>query len=163
MSSTTGAAPVIARFATLGDAEELVRLRALMFGAMGIATTARGWEQTCLEDFRDRIESDCFIVAVVDAPSGGGLAASGIAEVISRIPGPTSDKRERAYISTMCTDPRWRRRGMALAVISLLMRAAGERGVSRFELHASNEGRPLYESLGFRARDIPSVEMWLEP
>jgi ribosomal protein S18 acetylase RimI-like enzyme len=48
-------------------------------------------------------------------------------------------------------DPVWRRRGVAKALMRTLLDALSERGIGRIVLHASDEGRGLYERLGFVA------------
>ena len=52
----------------------------------------------------------------------------------------------------MSTDVRWRRRGLARAVLSRLLEEAGHRRVARVELHATPDGVGLYTSLGFVPR-----------
>ncbi|MGH8982170.1 MAG: GNAT family N-acetyltransferase, partial [Acidimicrobiales bacterium] len=90
--------------------------------------------------------------AVVDAPEPGGLAASCLAELAWRIPSPTRPAAPQAYVSSVSTDPRWRRRGFARAALALLLAELGDRGVRRVELHATPDGTALYESLGFVPR-----------
>jgi GNAT superfamily N-acetyltransferase len=53
------------------------------------------------------------------------------------------------------TEPHWRGRGVARALMERLMRWAAEQDYERVVLHASDDGRPLYVSLGF----TPSNEM----
>ena len=57
----------------------------------------------------------------------------------------------RGYILNMFVEPAWRGQGMARA----LMRAAEDRfhtmGIDFLVLHASDAGRPIYESLGWQA------------
>ena len=58
------------------------------------------------------------------------------------------------------TVPEWRGRGIARALMRVLMDWAVTRGADRIVLHASDQGRPLYESLGFH----PTNEMrWSAP
>jgi GNAT superfamily N-acetyltransferase len=49
------------------------------------------------------------------------------------------------------TEPQWRRRGIARALMNTLMAWAAAEGFDRLVLHASDTGRPLYASLGFTA------------
>ena len=49
------------------------------------------------------------------------------------------------------TDPAWRGRGIARALMKTMMGWAAEQGFDRLVLHASDAGRPLYLSLGFEA------------
>jgi len=47
-------------------------------------------------------------------------------------------------------EPDWRRRGVGEAVMRVVLDALAARGIRRIVLHASENGRPLYERLGFR-------------
>jgi GNAT superfamily N-acetyltransferase len=100
---------------------------------------------------RERLDSPTFgaYVAEVD----GRIVGSGGITVYDSPPGPGLGTRE-AYIMSMYTEPEWRGRGVARAVLAamvLFARRAG--GVSRVWLRASAMGRPLYERAGFEARD----------
>jgi len=53
------------------------------------------------------------------------------------------------------TEPAWRGRGIARALMKILMEWTAGQGTDRLVLHASDAGRPLYESLGFE----PTNEM----
>ena len=57
------------------------------------------------------------------------------------------------------TEPGWRRRGIARALMQTLMAWARARRFDRVVLHASDDGRPLYVSLGF----VPTNEMRWSP
>ena len=57
------------------------------------------------------------------------------------------------------TEPDWRGRGVARALMECLMRWAVEQDYERVALHASDDGRPLYVSLGF----TPTNEMRWAP
>jgi len=53
--------------------------------------------------------------------------------------------------------PEWRRRGLARALMKSVISCAAEKGAPLITLHASDEGRILYEKLGF----TPAPEMRL--
>jgi len=57
------------------------------------------------------------------------------------------------------TDPAWRRRGVARAVMEAILAWCRRRRFTRIRLHASDLGRPLYESLGF----APTRELGWRP
>jgi GNAT superfamily N-acetyltransferase len=143
------------------DASELVRLRAVMFGEMGLDVSGSLWRARCAEYFTVALSGPDLVGAVVDAP-GGGLAATGVAEFVRRIPGPVNPGGHWAYLSSICTDPQWRRRGLARLVLGELLAQAERRGVHRVDLHATPDGRALYEESGF-APKAGGVEMWLAP
>jgi GNAT superfamily N-acetyltransferase len=47
------------------------------------------------------------------------------------------------------TQPEWRGKGIARALMNVAMKWTAEQGTDRLVLHASDAGRPLYVSLGF--------------
>jgi ribosomal protein S18 acetylase RimI-like enzyme len=140
------------RRAVPADAAEVTRLRRLMFTAMGLDCEATDWERPCIAFFEHHFSRPDVVGMVVDAPSGLGLAASGVIELSRQIPSPRAPRGTNAYISTISTDPRWRRRGMAAAIMDALLDVARDAGIDNVDLHATAEGRPLYERLGFVER-----------
>ena len=56
---------------------------------------------------------------------------------------------QKAYIMNMYTHPHFRRRGIALHTLGLLVAAAQDRGITAISLEATDMGRPLYEKYGF--------------
>jgi ribosomal protein S18 acetylase RimI-like enzyme len=145
--------PPPTRLATVDDADELTRLRSLMFEAMGRDTSSAAWRAACAAHFRTGLSGGGHLAGIVVEDAGGGLAACGIIEFVDRIPSPHSPSGRWAYISTISTDPAHRRRGMAAAVMDGLLGPAHARRLDRVELHATELGRPLYERLGFRLRE----------
>lgn len=61
----------------------------------------------------------------------------------------------RGYLLNVYVDPDYRRRGLAQALLKMCMAEARQSGIRVLSLHASDEGRPLYERLGF----APANEM----
>lgn len=64
----------------------------------------------------------------------------------------------RATILNVYTDPAYRRRGVARKLMQTMLAWCRREGFARVTLHASADGRHLYESLGFE----PSNEMRLK-
>lgn len=64
----------------------------------------------------------------------------------------------RATILNVYTDPEYRRRGIARQLMQTMISWCKQEGLARVTLHASDDGRHLYESLGFE----PSNEMRLK-
>jgi GNAT superfamily N-acetyltransferase len=69
-----------------------------------------------------------------------------------REPHPT-----RATIVNMYTEREYRRRGLAKTLMETMIEWCRKEGFRAISLHASPDGRPLYESLGF----LPTNEMRL--
>jgi GNAT superfamily N-acetyltransferase len=81
-------------------------------------------------------------------------------QVRTLLPRPLADGRmlrvgPEAIVVNVYTDPTWRRRGVARTLMEHLIAWAREREVGRLVLHASKDGRALYEQLGFE----PTNEM----
>lgn len=49
----------------------------------------------------------------------------------------------------MYTKPEYRRKGIALKTLNLLVEDAKNRGITAISLEATDMGRPLYEKYGF--------------
>ena len=57
----------------------------------------------------------------------------------------------QASIQNVYTEPEWRRRGVAALLIKRIIDWTREQGIKSVVLHASKEGRAVYERLGFVA------------
>lgn len=76
-------------------------------------------------------------------------------------PRPEDDDIElgpEAIVLNVYVDAAWRRRGLGDALMRVVLAALAERNIRRIVLHASADGRRLYERLGF----VPTNEMRLE-
>jgi GNAT superfamily N-acetyltransferase len=137
------------RRATGADAPELARLRGLMLGAMGVPDAADpAWLADCAVVFAERIATPDFLALVVDG-DGGGLAASGCAWLDRHLPRPGQLSGLVGHIASMSTEPGHRRRGYAAAVFAGLVDWLRAQGVPSVDLHATEQGRPLYTRFGF--------------
>ena len=56
----------------------------------------------------------------------------------------------RAYLLNVFVEPEYRRRGLARSLLELCVAEARRRNIRAVSLHASREGAPLYEQLGFK-------------
>lgn len=56
---------------------------------------------------------------------------------------------KKAYVMNMYTNPDYRRKGIAMKTLDLLVSDARNRGVNCISLEATDMGRPLYEKYGF--------------
>ncbi len=98
-------------------------------------------------------------VAELDDRSGEIVAGAGL-QLRELLPRPDV-ARERlvrgpqALVLNVYTERAWRRRGVADALMRELLRWCRGNGIESVVLHASGEGRPLYEKLGF----TPTNEM----
>ena len=138
------------RLATPADIPELLRLAALMYQSMGVDTEASSWREGATKLLAERLGGDELVMFAVDDPEREGrLVACGGAAVIQRVPGPATPDGRWAYVQWMVTEPGFRRRGLARAVLEAILDWLSARGIVNVELHATKDGEPLYRSLGF--------------
>ena len=142
-----------ARLATVDDVPELVRLREVMLESMGRGGDPT-WRPIVDAQLRSGLVDGRFFAAVVDGDAG--LAGSGVGMVWERLAG-TDDSGWFGYIQSMATDPAWRRRGVARAVLELLLEEFRARGVAKVGLHYTPLGERLYRSVGFREPHQPEL------
>ena len=150
---------IFIRPATADDLPTLVRHRRMMWWDMG--------RQDADDLAASKVAAEeYFSKAVPDGSYRGFLAVTGSGEVVGGggiviSPWPGSFRQQqprRAMILNMYVERNWRRRGIAQALMEVMIEWCKKEDFAYVGLHASDEGRPLYEKLGFR----PTNEMRLE-
>ncbi len=132
-----------------------------MVRSMGFATDAdAGWISAATAYISEGLAGGSLFGTVVE-DDDGRLVSCGLIEFKRRVPSPWNPSGTYGYVSSMSTDPDWRRRGCARAVLDELLREARRRGVQRVELHATPDGAPLYRAVGF-VSPVGGEEMRLE-
>jgi len=151
------------RLAGVADAPTLARHRAEMFRDMGelpdelydpLLEAAR----RMLSEWLGTGEYVAWVVCPADHPDQI-VAGAGI-QLRRLLPRPEPDRRQlrrgpEAIVLNVFTERAWRRRGLARRLMERVIAWAREHGVGRLVLHASPEGRPLYDQLDF----VPTNEM----
>jgi ribosomal protein S18 acetylase RimI-like enzyme len=135
------------RRATPDDADDLVRLRQVMYDAMDVDHTDPGWAAECARVLRAGLAGGSMAAYVVE--DGGRIVACGVGMVEQRLPGPRNPRGRHGHVQSMATDPDARRRGYAREVFGALLEWFAEQGVPSVDLHATPYGEPLYRSYGF--------------
>ncbi len=79
------------------------------------------------------------------------LIGMGVVNFFSLPPNDWCPNGKTAYIGSIYVLPEFRRQGIASELLSHLVEEAKTRECQRVLLHASEEGRPLYEKFGFEA------------
>lgn len=156
--------PVRIRAATEADASVIARQRAAMFSDMGRVPEA----------LRERLarEAEAAIAAAMRAGEYHGWLAvadpdrivAGAGVQLRRVlPFPRREGGGMAVaaglegiVLNVYTDPGWRGRGVATALMQTILAWTRTQPLDRLVLHASREGRSIYERLGFEA----TGEMW---
>ncbi len=135
------------RRADASDASDLARLRGYMHEAMG-DTLSSDWFAACVLAFERRLSSPDFVAYLVEAE--GVVVSGGAGWLEEHLPSPYAIDARRGHIASMSTAAGHLRRGYARLVFQALMDWFAEQGVPRVDLRATDDGRPLYESFGFR-------------
>ncbi|HEX5438826.1 MAG TPA: GNAT family N-acetyltransferase [Gemmatimonadaceae bacterium] len=149
--------PFLIRIATLADAPTIARHRADMFRDIG--TLPDALYSSMIDATRRYLET-----AMPTGEYVGWLAApateperviAGIGvQLRAVLPHMGPDAHALAFgpdgfVVNVFTERSWRRRGVAKQLMRQLLEWAPRHGVNRLALHASREGRLLYDQLGF--------------
>ncbi len=89
--------------------------------------------------------------------SKGKVAGSGCLWLRPEQPRPGLTKLEVPYLMSMYTEQAYRKQGVASRIVQEAIEWSKKHGYERVVLHASEEGRPIYEKFGF----TPTREMRL--
>lgn len=140
------------RLATAADAALISSHRRAMFEAMGRGTAealdamTRAFELWVLPRLADGRYTGWIISDAATPIASAGLL------IMEWPPHPLDPIGEsRAYLLNIFVEAAYRRRGLARELVRLCMAEAHRRGIRIISLHASDQGRPVYESLGFRS------------
>ena len=142
------------RQATLADLPLLLRYRGAMAKEMdGADEVAVKRMFAALEPYlRAAIAEDRWHSWIAEP---GGCASL---EIVTWVPGRADPAPRRAWIHSLYVEPSFRRHGVGRQLTQTIIAWCRQRGFEWIYLHASDRGRPLYESLGF----VSSSEMRLK-
>ena len=150
------------RQATAADAPVIAHHRARMFEDMGVISgdVVRAMLEASTEYFAAAVASGEYVgFFAFDAAAPEHIAA-GAGLLLRTIPpfpnvrgrnAGTMGKGQQGLVINVYAEPAWRRKGLARMLMREVMQFAERAGVENLVLHASSEGRSLYEQLGFQA------------
>ncbi|MFN7946895.1 MAG: GNAT family N-acetyltransferase [Blastocatellia bacterium] len=142
------------RRATVADAAVIAHQRARMFYDLGRVSDqeAAAIETETRRQMNELLESEEYLAWLAECD--GKIVAGGGVMMRRLLPRPGAVQgAEEAYILNVYTEPEYRRRGVARKLMETIIAWARERGCERVTLHPSEDGRALYESLGFDPTD----------
>jgi GNAT superfamily N-acetyltransferase len=145
------------RAATVADLDTVLRHRHAMFAELGYSEESRAAMDVearayLARAFEDRTYHHWFIDGVDGVAAGAGVSVNPFC------PGPRYPRPRRAWILNVYTEPEFRRRGMAGRLVEAAIEWCRAEGIRAVYLHASDQGRRVYERMGF----VSSNEMRLE-
>ena len=140
---------VLIRPATPDDIPELLRHRRGMYEDMGYndAGTLSVMVSTCEPYLASALANGTLHGWL--ACAGEKVVAGGVVLVSPWPSHPYDGQCRRATILNMYTDPPFRRQGIARRLMQTMIDWCRKEGFVHVTLHASDKGRPLYDSLGF--------------
>ena len=146
-----------ARPVQLADLNDISEHRRRMFSEAGISrdgyvpSNFRTWLEPRLRDGR-------YLGWIVEQ---GTTKVAGIGVMLLDWPPHPNHPHEgqRGYIFNLFVEPEHRRKGIAKHLMQLAYEAARSRGVSYLTLHATEQGRPLYESDGWKITNEMSLKL----
>jgi GNAT superfamily N-acetyltransferase len=157
---------LVIRRASIGDAAVIARHRVAMLSDMGSVPTLQ------LADALLKLSTSALVAALGNGSYVGWLALEGNNQVVAgagvhvkpQLPHISEDGTSVVtaglpLVVNVYTEPAWRHKGIARALMATLMQWARTEGFDRLVLHASDAGRSLYVSLGF----VPTNEMRWSP
>lgn len=135
---------------TIADIDELVKTRIIVLRAANKLSNDVDMsvvEKQSYAYYMSALETGEHIAYLV-YDNGAFIGAGGVSfyQVMPTYHNPTGKK---AYIMNMYTAPDYRRQGIAIYTLDLLVNDARKQGVSQIALEATDMGRPLYEKYGF--------------
>ena len=147
--------------ATMEDIDELVRTRIIVLRAANKLPDDEDMsvvEKESYAYYRRALETGEHIAYLV-YDNGAFVGAGGVSfyQVMPTYHNPTGKK---AYIMNMYTAPEYRRQGIAIHTLDLLVKDAKEQGVLQIALEATYMGRPLYERYGFAKLEDEMELVW---
>jgi GNAT superfamily N-acetyltransferase len=147
------------RRATLADLPVVMHHRRSMFEEMkyGDPLSLDATDAASESFFRKKMEEDKYFGWFIEDSEGNVVAGGGIV-ILDYQPQPLDPSPLRAYVVNMYTESPHRRQGFARLLMDTMIAWCKERRMNLLFLHASKDGRPLYESLGFN----PTNEMRLD-
>ena len=150
---------MIIRQATQADIPALVSLRMGLFCEVGELSDPLAdldlWQATSA--YFSTTQADDSARSWV-AEVGDEVVASGTLALFVRPPYPGNLSGREAYLLNMYTLPAYRKQGMASALLDAMVAHASAEQLGKVWLHASEQGRPLYERMGFVAN--PACLEW---
>jgi GNAT superfamily N-acetyltransferase len=148
------------RDATTADIPAIVRHRLRMFEDMGVAVDTRTVSAAFATWLDVHLPAGTYRAWLVEhhdrVVAGGGMS------VLPWPPGPRELSGRLPIVYNVYTEPAHRRRGLARAIMQAMHAWCLQAGYRTVGLAASDEGRSLYDSLGYRESPQPYLFVTLE-
>ena len=137
------------RKADLNDLPAIVDYRIIMFQTFIKETydwqAVREFE---IKYFQEKMQDKQFAAWVAETGEGEIIATAAVS-FYETAPKPWNLESKYAFVSSMYTEPDYRRQGIGGCLLKEALDYSRRRGITHATLHASKSGKSLYESFGF--------------
>jgi len=139
------------QYATLKDTKLLVKHRLNMWHDIHPEPTASatGTEDRTRNWIKEKLSSGK-LIGFIAKTEEGQVAGSGCIWIREQPPLPFSPFIEVPYLMSLYTEKEFRRKGVARLIVKTAISWCKARGYDRVNLDASETGKSLYETLGFK-------------
>ena len=139
------------RPAMVGDINDIVRLRRVMFESMG-------YDDAELLNKNDQFNKNYFYENIANKNFNGWVALTSKNVVVGTVglvidqhpPSPNNPSGKIGYIMNLCVDKEFRRQGIARHLMNTILDYTKKIKIQVTELHATEIGRGLYADLGYK-------------
>lgn len=142
------------------DLKHILHHRLAMFEEIGFrgAAVLDRVEAVSREYFTEALRTGTYLGWMAEDSGGEVVGGGGI--VVADWPGyPGENHSKRVWVLNMYTEPRARRHGVARRLMEAMVEWCRREGYGLVSLHASEWGRPLYESMGFQPTNEMSLKL----
>ena len=136
------------RIATAGDIDLMMSSRLEMLHVVNDLSSDYEFSDELIDYSRDYfLNGDQTTVLALDGQTVIGCASMSYMTIMPTFSHPTG---KRAHLMNVYTNSNYRRQGIARRMVTMLIDDAWGKGATEISLDATESGRPLYESLGFK-------------
>ena len=136
------------RIATAGDIDLMMSSRLEMLHVVNDLSGDYEFSDELIDYSRDYfLNGDQTTVLALDGQAVIGCASMSYMTIMPTFSHPTG---KRAHLMNVYTNSNYRRQGIARRMVTMLIDDAWGKGATEISLDATESGRPLYESLGFK-------------
>lgn len=136
--------------ASIDDMELLMQIRLEMLRAVNGLPSDYVFSNELIDKSREYFEDENQTTVLAVDGSAIGCATICYIKIMPTFLHPTGI---RAHLMNVYVNSEYRRQGIALQMLDILMKEAKEKGVTEISLDATQLGRPLYKKCGFVESD----------
>lgn len=138
------------RKATPKDLSVIVGYRVVMFQTF--IKESYDWKAVRefeIKYFQEKMRKNQFAAWVAEIAEGAIIATAAVS-FYETAPKPWNLESQYAFVSSMFTEPEYRRQGIGGRLLKEALAFSRSKGITHATLHASQSGKSLYESFGFK-------------